>query len=302
MQGIQNCLKNKVLTGVCTSLCQTNIDDLLTERWVDRLIEMGVMYTWFHVYRPMGPNPNPDLCLTPEQARRARQFVVEMRAKKPIIIIDAYYDGEGQGPVPGGDRHQPPHQPVGRHRAVPDRAVREGIDPREGRRHAHRCARSSLSPRSCASSANCRQQTTRGCIVLERPDLLKPLVEKHAAKDSTARQTALRRTERHEDSHFAVHPGARDAREEPCSTGWRSDSGSTTSACTRDTITRRPPRRAYWPVNPDDRLIAQRYPRDESLGPRAKATFAYFLNTISPFISPLISKPTTMKLSLTFAP
>src|SRR2546429_6068446 len=92
MQGIRNCLANKVLTGVCTSLCQSNIDDLLTEKWVDRLIQMGVMYTWFHVYRPMGPDANPELCLTPDQQRRARQFVVDMRAKKPIIIIDAYYD------------------------------------------------------------------------------------------------------------------------------------------------------------------------------------------------------------------
>jgi len=29
-----------------------------------------------------------------------RQFVVEMRAKKPIMIIDAYYDGEGQALCP----------------------------------------------------------------------------------------------------------------------------------------------------------------------------------------------------------
>jgi hypothetical protein len=35
------------------------------------------------------------------------------------------------------------------------------------------------------------QSTTRGCIVLERPDLLKQLVEKHQAKDATARGTAL---------------------------------------------------------------------------------------------------------------
>ena len=68
----------------------------LTEQWVDRLIEMGVMYTWFHIYRAAGPEANPQLCLTPDQQRRARQFVVEMRAKKPIIIIDAYYDGEGR--------------------------------------------------------------------------------------------------------------------------------------------------------------------------------------------------------------
>src|SRR6476661_5223366 len=91
MQGIRNCLKEKVFTGVCTSVCQTNIDDLLSEKWIDRLIDMGVMYTWFHVYRPMGPDASPDLCLTPEQQTQVRKFVVEMRAKKPIVIIDAYF-------------------------------------------------------------------------------------------------------------------------------------------------------------------------------------------------------------------
>src|SRR5215472_8288644 len=82
LEGIRNAVKNKVFTGVCTSVCQTNIDDLLSERWLDRLIEMGVMYAWFHVYRPMGPDACPDLCLTPGQQLRARKFVVEMRAKK----------------------------------------------------------------------------------------------------------------------------------------------------------------------------------------------------------------------------
>src|SRR5262249_20367934 len=65
MEGIHNCLKNKLFTGVCTSLCQSNFD-LLSEKWLDRLIEMGVLYTWFHVYRPMGPDANPQLALTPE--------------------------------------------------------------------------------------------------------------------------------------------------------------------------------------------------------------------------------------------
>jgi MoaA/NifB/PqqE/SkfB family radical SAM enzyme len=131
LQGVENCIKNKVFTGVCTSLCQTNFE-LLSERWIDRLIEMGVMYTWFHVYRPMGPDANPQLCLTPEQQLQARQFVVEMRAKKPIIIVDAYYDGEGRALVSRRDRHQPSHQPVGRHRAVPHRAVHQGIDSLDG--------------------------------------------------------------------------------------------------------------------------------------------------------------------------
>ncbi len=65
MQGLENCLKHKVMTGVCTSVCQTNFD-LVSEKWLDRLIEMGVLYTWFHIYRPVGPDANPDLSLTPE--------------------------------------------------------------------------------------------------------------------------------------------------------------------------------------------------------------------------------------------
>src|SRR5947209_2651567 len=39
MEGLRHCLEHRVFTGVCTSLCQSNIDDLLTERWLDRLIE-----------------------------------------------------------------------------------------------------------------------------------------------------------------------------------------------------------------------------------------------------------------------
>src|SRR5260370_845362 len=64
------------------------------------LLEPGGMSPVFHVYRPMGADACPDLSLTPEQQLRARRFVVEMRAKKPIIIIDAYFDGEGQALCP----------------------------------------------------------------------------------------------------------------------------------------------------------------------------------------------------------
>src|SRR5262245_7388081 len=39
LQGVHNCLDAGLLTGVCTSVCRTNIDDLLTETWLDRLID-----------------------------------------------------------------------------------------------------------------------------------------------------------------------------------------------------------------------------------------------------------------------
>src|SRR5439155_6385407 len=96
IRGIENCLEERILTGVATSVCQTNIDELLTEAWLEELIRRGVHYVWFHTYRPVGPKMNPQLALRPEQIIQVRKFVVEMRAKMPIGIIDAYYDDRGQ--------------------------------------------------------------------------------------------------------------------------------------------------------------------------------------------------------------
>lgn len=185
MIGLRNCLDNKLLTGVCTSLCQTNIDDLLTEAWVDRLISMGVMYCWFHVYRPVGPDANPQLALTPDQQRRARQFVVDMRAKKPIGIIDAYYDHRGQALCPAATGISHHINPWGDIEPCPIvQFSKESIHDERPLRETFRDSRFLHDFRELAASA------TRGCIVLERPDLLKTLVEKHSARDTTARQRA----------------------------------------------------------------------------------------------------------------
>lgn len=186
MAGIQNCLKNKVMTGVCTSLCKTNIDDLLTEEWVDNLIKMGVFYTWFHVYRPMGPDACPDLCLTPEQQLKARKFVVEMRAKKPIAIVDAYFDGKGQALCPAATGITNHVNPWG------------GIEPcpivqfaTDNIHDQDKTLAEKFNSPYLNGFRKLAQETTRGCIVLERPDLLKKLVEDHSAPDGTARKTAL---------------------------------------------------------------------------------------------------------------
>lgn len=190
LEGVKNCVKNKLFTGVCTSVCKTNFDDLLNERWIDRLIDMGVMYTWFHVYRPMGPDACPDLCLTPEQQLEVRKFVVEMRAKKPIVIVDAYFDGEGQALCPAATGITHHINPWGDVEPCPIvQFTKESIHATEGD--------SRTLPEKIKSSAFLRdfrelaQSSTRGCIVLERPDLLKQLVERHGAKDATVRGTAL---------------------------------------------------------------------------------------------------------------
>ena len=203
MEGIQNCLNNKVMTGVCTSLCQSNYEDLLQEKWVDRLIEMGVLYTWFHIYRPVGPDPSEELALSQEQQKQARQFVVDMRVKKPIIFIDAYYDADGEAlcPMatgfthhisPWGDIEPCPIIQFSKDSIHDERPLREVFNDSEFLRDFREAAATH----------------TRGCIALERPDVMKELVEKHAAQDSTARGTAMPELEAMTTRPSQYNPGS----------------------------------------------------------------------------------------------
>ena len=186
MAGLQRCLDHKLLTGVATSLCQTNFDDLLREEWLDRLIEMGAMYAWYHTYRPVGPQPNEQLCLTPEHQLKVRKFVVDMRVKKPIVLIDAYYQHDGQALCPlatGISHHISPWGDI-----EPCPIIQFAKENIRDKRHIRDVFTQSAFLKDFRETITA---TTRGCVVLERPDLVKQLVERHSAPDGTARKTAM---------------------------------------------------------------------------------------------------------------
>lgn len=186
LRGLDHCIEQKLLTGVATSLCQTNIDDLLQESWLQKLIDRGVHYAWYHSYRPVGPRIHPELALTRDQARRVRQFVVDMRAKMPIGIIDAYYDHNGKAlcPMATGISHHV--SPSGAIEPCPIiQFATENISDEGG--VFETITKSEFLKDFRETSA----KHTRGCIVLERPDLVKELAVKHGAKDTTIRQTAI---------------------------------------------------------------------------------------------------------------
>jgi hypothetical protein len=136
----------------------------------------------------MGPDACPDLCLTPAQQLELRKFVVEMRAKKPIIIIDAYYDGEGQALCPAATGISHHINPWGDIEPCPIvQFSRESIRRDKDDRNLRDKFRQSAFLEDFRDLA---RSTTRGCIVLERPDLLQGLIDKHSARDSTVRGTA----------------------------------------------------------------------------------------------------------------
>ncbi len=186
MEGLKTALKHKLLVGVCTSVCKTNIDDLVNDAWVDRLIEMGVMYCWFHIYRPVGPEPNPQLALDSSEQKRVRQFVVDTRATKPIVVVDAYHDDAGNALCPaatGFTHHVGPWGDI-----EPCPVIQLATESIHDKRSLAETFNKSEFLRDFRELT---AQHTRGCVIMERPDLLVELAEKHSARDTTVRKAVI---------------------------------------------------------------------------------------------------------------
>ena len=202
LKGLDTAIRHKLLTGVATSVCKSNIRDLLTESWLDELIDRGVHYVWFHSYRPVGPMMHEDLGLTRDELVETRQFITEMRAKKPIAIVDAYYDHEGNAlcPMATGISHHV--NPKGGIEPCPIiQFASESIDDERG------IYTTLTQSKFLKDFREATARETRGCVMLERPDLVEELIERHDAKDVTIRQTALQELQAMKPRHSQWLPG-----------------------------------------------------------------------------------------------
>lgn len=203
LAGIEACLRHRLITGVATSVCQSNFDDLVRESWIDTLIDKGVHYTWFHTYRPVGPVANPQLALTAEQGLQLRRFVLDMRNRKPIGIVDAYYDDRGEALCPAATGISHHISPFGDVEPCPVvQFANESIHDNQGD-----LFKTMTESPLLEDFRRTAAQATQGCIVLERPDLLKQVVERNAARDTTLRQKAMPELEQMESRPSQYNPG-----------------------------------------------------------------------------------------------
>ena len=191
LAGIEACVRNRLITGVATSVCQTNFEDLVSEDWVDELVRLGVHYVWYHTYRAVGPDAAPELALKPEQVRAVRKFGVQMRRRKPIGVIDAYWDHDGRALCPAATGISHHISPWGDVEPCPIiQFANEKIGDNDGDLYKTMVESELLRDfRTTAAKATC------GCIVLERPDLLKQIVERNGSHDTTARGAAMQELE-----------------------------------------------------------------------------------------------------------
>lgn len=100
MDAVVNSVKAGLVTGVAVSVCKSNLEMALSEDFLNKLIQWGVIYIWYYIFRPAGENPSLELALSEDEIQSLRSFIVESRKRNDIIVIDTYWDDEGKGLCP----------------------------------------------------------------------------------------------------------------------------------------------------------------------------------------------------------
>jgi MoaA/NifB/PqqE/SkfB family radical SAM enzyme len=185
IDAIKTSAGNKLITGVAISVCKSNIEMALSDKFINMLHDLGVIYIWYYIYRPAGESPNYELSLSGDEILRLRRFLVEGRSKYPVVLIDSYWRADGEPFCPAA----------------------------EGLSH-HINASGNIEPcpviqLACdnVTDGNLKQvyedsqflsdfrksilQKTKGCVLMEDPLWLKDFSEKHQALKTSTRLNML---------------------------------------------------------------------------------------------------------------
>jgi len=82
-----------IFFAVSTTQTSQNSDVLMSDAFIDFLVEKGCILLWNFHYVPIGRNPDLSLMATPEQRNRMRERLAYFRATKPMLFVDFWNDG-----------------------------------------------------------------------------------------------------------------------------------------------------------------------------------------------------------------
>jgi MoaA/NifB/PqqE/SkfB family radical SAM enzyme len=180
VDGLDNCVRQGLITGVAASICKSNFDELVSRDYLEFLAAKGAHYLWYYIYRPVGADPEPANALSEEQILNLRRFIVEQRRNSPIIIIDAYWDADGKAVCPGAMGMSHHIGPSGAVEFCPPLQLAKDFLNDDASNLEDICNNSDF----LKDLRKLTAEASRGCILLENPSLLKRFAEEHQAVDS----------------------------------------------------------------------------------------------------------------------
>ncbi len=188
IEGAKKLQKAKILYGVATVVTGANMRESLTEQYVQKFIDLGAMYLWYYVYRPVGADPAPELCVGTDKMRELRTKLLELRKKMPIILIDTYWTAEGQAVCPAAKGLGFHIGPKGSIEPCPPLSIaKEFITDNDG--DLFKTVNESEYLRNFQRFVNARfpNKSGQGCVILENPHELAGFFRSQKSYDTSGR-------------------------------------------------------------------------------------------------------------------
>lgn len=185
LAGVRACRKAKLIIGAAASICKSNFNELVNREHLERLAAEGIHYFWYYIYRPVGPNPNIANALDEDEILALRRFLVEQRKNAPLMLIDTYWDDQGNALCPAATGMSHHIAPSGALEFCPPIQMAKDFVNDDASNLGELFEQSVFLSRFRQMTA----ENSRGCIILEDPEKLRQFLVSQQATDSTSRQT-----------------------------------------------------------------------------------------------------------------
>jgi len=183
MRGLGRLRQRRVLFGVATTVTSCNLHEVTSAAYLKCLIDCGAMYLWYYIYRPVGPDPAPQLALDTRQLVEFRARLLGLRRKHPIVLIDTYWDADGRAVCPAAWGMGYQIGPGGSVEPCPPLSFAcETVHDYGG--DLYQTINGSRFLRSFQDFVHAR---TRGCVILERPAELAEFLRRFSVRDTSGR-------------------------------------------------------------------------------------------------------------------
>ncbi|CAM2009379.1 radical SAM/SPASM domain-containing protein [Acanthopleuribacter pedis] len=183
MDGLDRLKKHKLFFGIATTATGKNMEEVMSDEYVNMFIEKGAMYLWYYIYRPVGEEPHPEYCMQKQQIVDMRRRLLKLRRKHPILLIDTYWTAEGEAFCPAATGLGFHIGPEGSIEPCPPLSFATN-KVQDNRDDLFSTINESEYLRGFQQFVKNR---TKGCVILEHPQELASFIRDHGAVDYSTR-------------------------------------------------------------------------------------------------------------------
>jgi len=95
---------HKLPFGISVCYTSRNYQDVSSDAFVDKIVDMGALFVWYFHFMPVGQAATPELMPKPDQRVEMIKKLSYFRSTKPIFAMDFQNDGEHVGGCIAGGR------------------------------------------------------------------------------------------------------------------------------------------------------------------------------------------------------